>query len=57
MEKFRELAVKNPKIIGLILGILAGYAGYMAYLNGMTVAEFRAAHSDAAKAASEALGG
>lgn len=54
MEKFRGFATRNPKVIGLIFGVLAGFAGYNAYRAGMAAALL---HSDAARAASEALGG
>lgn len=49
-----DTAVRNPELIGLVLAVLTGFAAYNCFQAGMTAAVIR---GDAARMASEALGG
>lgn len=53
----RELAMRHPYLIGAVFAVLAGWSGFCAYRGGMAVGEMREASGDAARLASEALGG
>lgn len=52
-----QLQADHPRATGILVAFLLGFAGLQAFRIGYTLAEIRAFHADAARAASEALGG
>ena len=57
MEKLVEVIARHPLALGVVLAVVAGYSTLNAYKVGMRVQEIRQLSGDAARAASEALGG
>jgi hypothetical protein len=54
MNKFQAYSIEHPQVIALFFGFLCGYAAYNAFRGGMALQFLQ---GDAARAASEALGG
>lgn len=57
LAQLGELQAAHPKATGVLVACLVGFAGLQAFRIGYTLAEIRAFHAGAARAASEALGG
>jgi len=56
-ERLVMLQARHPVATGVFVAALVGFAGYQAYQIGRVMAEIGLVHGDAARAASEALGG
>lgn len=57
MEQLGKFAVRHPLVIGAFFAVLAGFGTLNAYRAGVAVGEARVLAGDAARLASEALGG
>lgn len=57
LDKIVQWQIDHPAATGLLVAVIIGSAGLHAYRIGFTLAEIRGMHGEAARAASEALGG
>lgn len=56
-ERLATLMIDHPAATAVAVAVLMGWAGLNAYRIGLLMGEIRMLHGDAARAASEALGG
>lgn len=57
MEKTGDFLVRHPALVAGVFAALAGVAAYNTFKAGMVYAQLRATAGEAARVASEALGG
>lgn len=57
MNEFAEFIARHHKAVGVFLAVVAGYGAWNSFQVGMRVQQIRELTGDAARAASESLGG